>query len=393
MAVPAAASSTLARLLLDPASRIDPYPLYAELRAGPPAFTEQPLRCFALATYRDVSAALQDPRLFSSTAMRTADPTLLGADPPRHTRVKKLMSRAFTPARVASLQATIRAESAAGVKRMLRAGTADVMAELAHPLPLAVLRALLALGRDDESALVDGAAVVMAQGGERPLGADNEVARRLGQLDLFLTRIVEARRRRPGADIISAMLQPDPSGDALTPDEAKHLVRLLLAAAIETTSNLIGNTVLALLHFPGELARVRDDRSLVRGAVLETLRLDAPVQVLRRVVTAKVTVGGTPIAAGDDVLLLLGSANRDPDRFERADHFDVSRAKRDHLAFGAGVHACVGASLALAEAVGAIEALLTGARTLRAVESPNEIPRTAGLHVRGVQRLIVECGR
>lgn len=389
---PRVANSALSRLLVEPSARIDPYPLYAELRRGPPAFSEHPLRCVALATYRDVSAALRNPRLFSSAVMRAADPTLLGADPPQHTRAKRLVSRAFTPERVASLKNAIRAMSAAAVKRMLQAGTADVMAELARPLPLAVLREMLALGREHEGLLSEGAADVMAEGGERLSAADVEHARRLHRLDQFLAEIVEARRRRPGADIVSALLQRDASGDALTPDETRHFVRLLLVAAIETTSNLIGNTALALLQFPDELARVRNDRTLVRAAVMEALRFDSPVQMLRRCTTAAVTIGGTFIDARSDVLLLLGSANRDPERFENPQRFDVLRAKRDHVAFGGGAHACVGAALALVQAECAIDILLADAPTLRAAEPLAELPRACGLHVRGVQRLIVECG-
>ena len=383
------ANAALTRLLTDRAARSDPYPIYAELRRGPPAYAERPFPSVALATYRDVSAALRNPAVFSSVAMRAADPSLLGTDPPQHTRARQIVSCAFTPERIASLQGTIASVLAKATKRIARAHVADLVAEVARPLPLAVLRALLGLDNKHQRAIEEGAAAVLAEGGERALAG--ETAQRLEELDRFLSDLIDRRARQPRGDLISVLLTR--KGGAFTAVETKQFVRLLLAAATETTTNLIANTLLALLANADLLAHVRCERALVRAAVNETLRFDSPVQLIRRRTTGPVKVSGTLIAPNTDVLLLLGSANRDEERFADADRFDVSRSKRDHLGFGGGPHACIGAMLAVTEAVDAIDALLDAFPVQRLARPVAEVPRSAGWHVRGVKELLVEVSR
>jgi cytochrome P450 len=408
----AAASSPLPGLLPGPVLA-DPYPFYAALRAAQPVL-RVPLPgegpgVFVLTRHADCHAVLRDPR-FSVDRSRAAvvranrdrlplqlieGPgalrSMLLMDPPDHTRVRGLVSKAFTPRRVAALAPRIEAL----VEELLDAaaargdGTLDVIRDFAEPLPAIVIAELLGVPPEDHrtfkgwsSALIDGLA-----GG--PLGGPADVESLVRPLLDYLGGVIAARRRAPGGDLISGMLEAQEERDALSDAELLATSLLLLLAGHETTTNLIGNGTLALLHHPEELARLRADAGAIENAVEELLRFDSPVQATARVALEDVELGGQRVAKEALVLTVIGAANRDPAVFAEPDRLDLDRAEaRQHLSFGLGPHFCLGAGLARLEGRVALRGLLARHPHLRlAADDP---PHRPSFFLRGLASLPVE---
>ncbi len=359
---------------LDPAFLRDPYPTYAALRAEAPIH-RHPGGFYAVSRYDDVVRVLRDPETFSSAAMGgpvavdpggpIASPTagsLIGQDPPVHTGQRNVVSRAFTPRRIAALEPRIRALCDAYVDRFAdraERGRVDLMAELANPLPVAVIAELLGLPAerlDDfkrwSTALIIGSTQL---GAMRRRAANQALIREFQQ---FMAETVARRRRAPGDDLVSVLIHAGEDEDVLEPQQVVAFAALLLAAGSETTTNLIGNAVVALLRHPEALERVRADPGRVPAVLEETLRWDSPVQILARLSTRDAELPSGKIPRGVFVMLLLASANRDDARFPRAERFDPDREARGHLAFGLGNHFCLGAALARLEGRVALEAIL-----------------------------------
>jgi cytochrome P450 len=358
----------------DPAVKRDPYPYYAELRRHAPVFEVASRGMWAISRHADISFALRRPDLFSSSvnadrAELPASETLLGSDPPAHTRLRKRVERSFTPRRVRELEARLEALAATLTAAFAPRGACDVIAELGGPLPVILIAELMGIDPARHDDFKRWADAVITRGTGRPSTTDKgELDARVAEFKAFLGAAIEARRRAPGDDLLSALVRdPDDDGaseggGALTPAQALNFAVLLLLGGSETTTNLIGNALRALLgdntRDEVQLARVRADSSLIPALVEETLRYDAPVQCLLRRTTAEVVLSGGRVPAGAVTLLLLGSANRDEDVFPRADRFLLDRADTKNLAFGAGPHYCLGATLARLEAGAALAAVL-----------------------------------
>jgi cytochrome P450 len=354
----------------------DPYPHYAHLRDHAPLCWIEEDNLWMVTRYDDVAAVLHDPATYSSAdgmgalmsgrvGRRRIDATelfgldlqalrvLIATDPPDHTRLRRLLSRAFTPRTIAELEPHLRQVCAELVDDLLAAadrGTGDLVAQLAFPFPVIVIAELLGIPperRDDFKRWSD-ALVGALSGNWNPVDAQQTLA----EMFMYLADVVERRRREPGEDLISRLVAgADPDDpDSLSSAEITLFAVLLLVAGNETTTNLLGNAAAAFAAHPEQARALRDQPGLLGPAVEEVLRWDAPVQGLFRSTTRPVTLAGVVLPAGAMLLVSFAAANRDSRHFHDADRFDITRRPGDHLAFGHGIHYCLGASLARLEA-------------------------------------------
>lgn len=370
-----ATAQALLMQLLDPAHRADPYPLYGAIRErGPLQLPDNNLTVFS--SYADCDEVLRHPgacsdRLKSTVAQRAiaqgaaprplGPPGFLFLDPPDHTRLRRLVSKAFVPKVVKALEPDI-----AGLVDTLldeAASPFDAISGLAYPLPVAVICRLLGVPVEDEPRF-RAASGLLAQSLDPFLtitgAAGDGVEKRLQAglwLRDYLRELIARRRREPGEDLMSALIGVEESGDVLTEDEIVATCNLLLVAGHETTVNLIANAILALLRHPAQWAALAADPGRAAVVIEETLRHDPPVQLIGRVAGEDMTISGVRIPQGDNMLLLLAAAHRDPETVERPDEFDPDRPSIRHLGFGKGPHFCIGAPLARLEATVALTAL------------------------------------
>ena len=354
----------------DPAEIADPYPTYAALHERSPVLELPMFNGCVFVRHHDVRAILHDSRFSADRARSTflgalaaagqlpLDPnqnvfgrTLLGLDPPDHTRLRRLISKAFTPSRVESLEPRVAALSDELLDALPYGGEAELMECFAQPLPVLVISELLGLPAADRDRLKkwsDGVALLLD-----PFPAPAAVAvfeESVAELDLYMRGHFEERRRRPTADLIGPLVAARDGDDALSDDELFSMVVLLLAAGHETTTNLLGNAVVALSGHPDQRHYLDQGPAVVANAVEELLRFDPPVQRTSRVATVPAEVGGVELAPGDLAFLILAAANRDPAVFEAPESLDLGRVNaRDHLSFGHGIHHCLGAPLARLE--------------------------------------------
>ncbi|MBC2874274.1 MULTISPECIES: cytochrome P450 family protein [Streptomyces] len=379
----------------------DPYPFYDELRAASPvrrtATGPGGGPGYLVTGYAEAKAAFTEPGLSKDTARffagrpsgRDLHPavarTMLATDPPEHTRLRRLVTEAFTAGAVDRLRPYLRDT----VDRLLDAlpdgGEADLVAGLAVPLPVAVICRLLGVPEADRARVRAWSDDLFAAGRpERIDAASHAVAG-------YLAGLVEAKRRAPDDSLLSGLVAVrDTDGDRLGEEELVSLAVLLLIAGHETTTNFIGNAVLALLRHPELVDRVRAEPDRTGEVLEELLRYDSPVGIATfRYTTRPVTLGGTEIPAGVPVLISPGAANRDPARYPRPDRPDPDRGARGHLAFGHGVHRCPGASLALAEAETAVRALLARFPGLRLAVGADELRWRRTRLMRGLEALPV----
>jgi len=402
---------------LRPEFLADPYPVYAMLRAAQPVL-RMPLPgtetggC-VVTRYEDVQQVVRDARFSvdrrrSEFMQRNRDAlppalaqALLGeqgglrsmliTDPPDHTRVRGLVNKAFTPRHVARLREHIQAICDELLDAVEGSGRMDVMADLATQLPAIVIAELLGVPAGDRLRFKAWSNdLISLLGNPDPTGAMERFERGLDGLLSYLRGIIAERRRAPRDDLISGMIAAQEARDALTDGELLATSNLLLVAGHETTTNLIGNGLLALLRHPDQLARLRADPDLVPTAVEEMLRWDSPVQATVRVTTAEVALDGQTIPAGALVVAMIGAANRDPAVFADAERFDVGRADNRHLSFGFGPHFCLGAPLARLEGEVVFRTLLARYPGIRlAAEDVRHRPNFA---LRGLLALPVELG-
>jgi cytochrome P450 len=390
------ASSTIDRamtateILFDPflpAVIADPYPSYHRLRAADPVHLS-PLGFWLLSRYDDCVMVLRDQRfgrqgfegaleaVYGSVAEEDRVPrSMLFRDPPDHTRLRSLVNRAFTPRVVEGLRPRIQQIVDELLDRVQDAGAMETIADLAYPLPVTVISEMLGVPEDDRDAIrqwsADVARSLDAIGlpGTGDLVTRGRAGRRV--LGEYFRGLIPERRRRPRADLLSQLIAAEEQGDKLSEGELLATCVLLYIAGHETTVNLIGNGLLALLRHPAELSRLRTDPGLVPGAVEELLRYDGPVQRTARIAYEDLEIDGRRIAKGAMVVALLGAANRDPAHFPDPDRLDVARADNRHIAFGFGIHFCLGAPLARLEAQIAFNTLIRRApRLALATEAP-----------------------
>ncbi|WP_045556485.1 cytochrome P450 family protein [Streptomyces sp. FxanaA7] len=376
----------------------NPHPVYAALRArGPVHRVRLPEHdahheVWLVVGYEEARAALADPRLSKDGAKvgRTfLDEELIGkyllvADPPQHTRLRRLIAREFTARRVERLRPRVQEITDSLLDAMLARGRADLVESFAHPLPLTVICELLGVPELDRAAFRKLSTEAVA-----PTSGESEYAAFV-QLAAYLEQLVEDKRCAPPADdLLSVLIRTtDEDGDRLSPAELRGMAFILLIAGHETTVNLITGAVHALLTHPGQLAEVRADMSLVEAVVEETLRHEGSVEnATFRFAAEPLEIGGTVVPAGDAVMIGLAAADRDGARYPGPDRFDIHRDTRGHLAFGHGIHFCLGAPLARMEAGVALRALLRRCPDLASDGSPGEwLP---GMLIRGVRSLPV----
>ena len=362
----------------DPAVHANPYPTYDSLRVEDPVHWSELMEAWLLTRYDDVVAVLNDSRFSANRrqaqsrlareAMRRQGEfgpfgqavTMLGADPPEHTRLRRLVSKAFTPRMVEGMRPHIQEIVDELLDAVQGSGGLDVIHDLAYPLPVIVIAEMLGVPPEhrDEFKRWSGHIVATMGGSLRPPEVLERGRRSIHELAQYFRGVLEERRREPREDLLSRLIAAEEQGQVLSEDELLATAMLLLIAGNETTTNLIGNGMLALLRNHDQLQRLRDDPSLIQPAVEELLRYDGPVQATSRVVTEDLEIGGRQVRKGELVLAALAAANRDPGRFERPDRLDISRQPNEHVAFGDGIHFCLGMALARAEGQIAIETLL-----------------------------------
>ena len=344
----------------------DPFPTYQQLRAHAPVYRNEALGFWALSRYDDVLAAFKDPLTFSNaqgvslerSSMGDASvvASFLAMDPPRHDQMRALVSRAFTPRRVADLEPQIRALATHHIDRFIAQGHCDIVQEFAAKLPMDVISELLGVPTADRDALRHWAdSVVHREEGRADIPATALQAS--GQLLGYFRELVAQRRERRGADLPSALLDAEIDGSHLEDRDVVAFLFLMIIAGNETTAKLIGNALFWLWKHPHERERVQHAPTLIPNWIEETLRYDSSTQMLARTVTHEVELHGRQLKQGDRVLLLVGSANRDERVFANANVFDIGRDTSQHLAFGKGTHFCLGASLARLETRVALEAI------------------------------------
>jgi cytochrome P450 len=392
--------------LLDPGFLADPYPAYHRLRAEDPVH-RHPLGFFVLTRYDDVAAFLRDARfgksgyeaLFEARFGGGPDASwlalsMLFRDPPDHTRLRALVGQAFTPRVVETLRPRIQAIVELLLDRVAQAGSMDVIEDLAYPLPVTVISELLGVpaGEADQIKAWSRDVARALDAIALPVGPEvlERGRRATGAMVDYFGRLADERRRQPGEDLLSGLVRAEEAGDRLTERELLATCVLLYVAGHETTVNLVGNGLLALLRHPSEWQRLREDPGRLPGAIEELLRYDGPVQRTGRMAAEDVRIGGVEIPAGTLVVALLGAANRDPAQFREPDWLDVTREEPRHLAFGAGIHYCLGAPLARLEARMAFGALLRRFPGMSLdTERPVWRPSSA---LRGLETLPVQLG-
>jgi cytochrome P450 len=373
----APATQGLLLQLLDPANRADPYRICAQFRDSGP-FELPGANVAVFSTYRDCDEVLRHPssssdRLKSTMARRALEsgtaprplgpPGFLFLDPPDHTRLRKLVSKAFAPKVVSALQPEISALVNGLLDRIAEKGEFDVVADFAHPLPVAVICRLLGVPLEDE-AQFGRASALLAQSLDpfvaftgQLQGGIEERQQAVRWLREYFHGLIEERRSLPGDDFISGLIAVEESGDQLSEEEIISTCNLLLIAGHETTVNLIGNAMLAMLRNPVQWAALGADAGRAPAIVEETLRYDPPVQMIGRIAADDMTIGGIEMPTGDVMMLLLAAAQRDPADFDRPEIFDPDRGTLRHLGFGRGAHYCLGAPLARLEAGAALSAV------------------------------------
>jgi len=371
----------------------DPYPIYARLRAEAPVYHNEALGFFALSRHADVLAGFKDTENYSNRAgvsldQRGTDPEatmfILGMDPPRHAKYRALVSRAFTGKRVDQLAPRIREIARMHADRAARTGRCDYIQDFAGKLPMDVISELLGVPESDRDELRAWADAVMHREDGQP-GLPAAAIEASGKLLQYFARLVDERRARPGDSLVEALLQAEVDGERLTDRNIISFLFLMIIAGNETTTKLLANAVYWASRFPEVRCAVEADATLVPRWVEETLRYDNSSQILGRLTTRDVRVRDAVIPKGERVLLLVGAANRDAEVFPEPDRFDLARDMSESLAFGKGVHFCLGARLARLEGAIGLETTLEFFPQLEIDEAGLE--RVHSTNVRGFSRM------
>ncbi len=385
--------------------RDDPYKHYRRLREKDPIHRSRLLGGSIVTRYRDIEAIVRDPRFSVNDRNRPnyqkniergiregifEDPeeaftgSMLRMDPPDHTRLRALVSRAFTPRTVQSLRPRIEELVEEHLDRVAASGHMEVIGDLAYPLPVIVIAEMLGIPIEDRERFKHWSDEAIRTVG---FSSDDDARRSMKaqrELKAYLEPVVAQRRRAPREDLISALVAAEEEGDKLTTDEVFSTIILLLVAGNETTTNLIGNGLMALIQHPRQMRLLQDEPSMIEGAVEELLRYDSPVQFTSRHPNEDVEFDGHVFKAHEEVALILASGNRDPEQFEEPDRLDIGRIDTHHLSFSHGIHYCLGAPLARLEGAVAISALAQRFPEMRLDGTPE---RGDNLLLRGFTRL------
>ena len=379
----------------DAATQADPYPVYRRLRDEHPVYRNPERGFLALSRFEDVMNAVHDPARFSSAdgislegQARPPFPLLITMDPPRHDRLRGLISRGFTARPMAAYEPRVRESARELFEAFETSGSCDLVASVAAPLPMRVIGDLVGVDAADRPQFVEWSDHVVHQDLNDP---ESIQAARDANANLVASfgALLEARRREPKEDLVSALLAAEVDGERLTETELVGFIFLLIVAGSETTTNLIGHTAAVLARHPDQRALLLEDPAKVPGAIEELLRFESPVHGLARTLTGDVELHGVTMRRGERVQLLYGSANRDEREFADPDRFDVTRKIERHLAFAHGIHYCLGAALARLEGRVVLEELLARIPDWQlASDGPVEMVRSSS--VRGPARLPIE---
>ncbi|MGH7943396.1 MAG: cytochrome P450 [Opitutaceae bacterium] len=402
MSLPDYASEILAR-------PDDPYPVYDALRASGRVYFSPTWKCWVLSHYQDIAAVLLNSEVFSSRGRVTnviqrefpehfleqIKPLLhhysrgvINLDPPDHTRMRRLLQKTFLPRTLERLKADIQSTVHELLEAAQARGQVDVVADLAYPLPVSVIAALLGVPRADREKFKRWSAIIMEFQAVPLPTADAILRSQAGIVELrnYLGEVAAERRKEPREDVISELATLELEGDRLAEDELLSTCVTLLVAGHETTTNLIASAVWLLLRHPGQQARLRAAPALMPSAIEEVLRFESPLHRVGRTATCDTEIAGTPIRKGETVFLMLAAANRDPAQFPEPATFDIARSPNKHIAFGYGIHFCLGAALARLEAPIALDALFERWPDARLAKAGEPLPWHSGV-MRGLKRL------
>jgi cytochrome P450 len=373
--------------------RRNPFPVYDELRSSSPVFhAPPPFDMWMIFDYEGVKRALSDHDAFSS-AVPAPKNWFTFFDPPRHTKLRALIMRAFTPRVVASLEPQIRTLSRELLDQAVERGEVDLATDYAVPLPMKVIASMIGIPPADwqqfrrwSDGILKLSYTMRGIDDAEAATAIDEFHAAAAEMDVYLAEMLKQRQAVPQDDLLTGLARAEVDGQRLTHQEILGFFQLLVVAGQETTSNLINNAVVCLLENPDQLALLKQRMELLPSAIEEVLRCRSPIQWLMRTPTRKIELHGQTIPPGQLVLPMIGSANRDPQQFPRASRFDITRDPNPHLAFGLGIHFCLGAPLARLEARIALTDLLTRLPGLELANDKPWEPRQA-LHVHGPARL------
>ncbi len=377
--------------------RRDPFAAYDRARISSPVLPIPSLGLWMIFEYEEVKRAMTDHEAFSSSmakANRPNPPWLVFFDPPRHSKLRALIARAFTPGMVASLEARIRQLSDEVLDQNVERGEMDIVAEFAAPLPVMVIAQMLGIPdaewRDFRrwSDVIVTSSSLAVTGGEQWKATAAEAAAVGSEMKSSLREWIAERRSAPKDDLLTALTYAEIDGDRLSEEEIFGFLQLLLVAGTETSAALIGNAILCLAEHPDQMARLREAPELLPSAIEEVLRYRSPLQWMLRVTARDVRVKGRFIPAGELVLAMIGSANRDPRQFPEPSRFDIGRNPNPHIAFGHGIHFCLGAPLARMEARVALSAFFDRVDSLELGGQGQWEPHKA-LHLHGPGKLPV----
>jgi cytochrome P450 len=396
--------------LMDAGFKADPYPSYAELRSTAPVHrvsVPDGRSVWLITRYDDVLAILKDQRFVKDwrdvltpeqlaqippipPVMEPLSKNMLDTDPPDHERLRSLVSKAFTPRLIERMRPRVQAIADTLLDAVQDRSEMDLIDDYAFPLPIIVIAELLGVPAEDRNNFREWSDAAVS-GNTTQEHIEKVLIPHMRALTDYLLTLFEDKRKNPKDDLVSALVQAEEAGDKLSEDELLGMVFLLLVAGHETTVNLIGNGVLALLQHPDQLQNLKEDLSLIKPAVEELLRYDGPVETsTERFASEDVAIGGTVVPRGEMVLVVLAAANRDPERFVDPDALDITRADNRHLAFGKGIHHCLGAPLARMEGQIAISTLLQRMPNLQLKGTPESLSWRPGLVLRGLRGLPVE---
>jgi cytochrome P450 len=374
--------------------RRNPYPLYAKVREVSPVFRDPESGLWMIFDYAGVKRALDDHETFSS---KHGPDWMIFSDPPRHTKLRALISKGFTPRSVANLEPRIRELSRQLLDRVIERGEMDLAADFAVPLPMMVIAEMMGIpvedrhhfGRWNDVLLNMSYAVLKVEGAQEAVSAYIAQTQEMG---VYLEELLKRKRAEPRDDLLSRLVAAEVDGERLTHAEMVGFFQLLLLAGAETTTNLINNAVLCFVAHPEQLALLRGRMELLPSAIEEVLRYRSPLQWMYRKARCDVEVHGRLIPSGSLVLLMMGAANHDPAVFAEPGRFDISREPNPHVAFGHGVHFCMGAPLARLEARVALAEFLGRVKGFGLASGGPWEPRR-GLHVHGPNRLHIRFER
>ncbi|SFL82207.1 Cytochrome P450 [Paenibacillus sp. 1_12] len=387
-------------VLFTPELLRNPYPMYDQMRIGQPVFYMEAMKFWSVFRYEDVRTVLSDQARFSSghgngsnsesasdkPAQANSGFSIITTDPPKHTMLRSLVSRAFTPKAVAALEPRIKQIANELLDPFIPSGQIDLIRDFSYPLPVIVIAELLGIPSEDRDRFKHWSDEVVASANAIVGEANPESQKALMEMHAYFREIIAKRRIHPQDDLISALLLAEEEQQQLSEHDILAFCSLLLVAGNETTTNLIGNAVLTLLEHPIELEKLLKDPLLLPSAIEEVLRYRSPVQAMFRTAKEEIQIGGQTIPAGSRVVAWIGSANRDEQKFKNANTFDITRDPNPHIAFGHGIHFCLGAPLARLEARVALRVILDRLPNLQRANQEMLHP-ASGFIVHGVESL------